>query len=73
MSSGALVLKADQEWSLTLLLDEIKSRRAGTLVERAPIGSHQSVGTVERANREIAGMVRTMKGALEARIGDTLP
>ena len=46
LASGALVVRADQETSLTTLLDEIKARRPETL-----------------------GLFRTLKAALEARIG----
>ena len=38
LGSGTLVLMADQETSLTTLLDEIKARRAETLVERDSSG-----------------------------------
>ena len=37
------MLSADQETSLTTPLDEIKARRAGTLVERTAVESHQSI------------------------------
>ena len=69
IASGALVVRADQETSLTTLLDEIKARRTETLVERTAVESHQSIGAVERMNREVAGLLRTHKAALEARIG----
>ena len=69
LGSGALVLRADKETSLTTLLDEIKARRAETLVERTAVESHQSIGAVERVNREVAGLLRTPKTALETRIG----
>ena len=69
LASGALVVKADQETSLTTLLDEIKARRTETLLERTAVESHQSIGAVERMNRELAGLLRTPKAALEARIG----
>ena len=39
LASGVLVLSADQETSLTALLDEIKARRAETLVERTAVES----------------------------------
>ena len=62
-------MRADQETSLTTLLDEIKARRAQTLVERTAVESHQSIGAVERMNREVAGLLRTLKAALDPRIG----
>ena len=44
LGSGALVLRAD-----------IKAPRAESLVERTAVESHQSIGAVERMNREVAG------------------
>ena len=63
LGSGALVVRADQETSLTTLLDEIKARRAETLAERTAVESHQSVEAVERMNREVVGLLRTHKAA----------
>ena len=63
------MLRAGQETSFTTLLDEIKAIWAGTLVERSAVESHQSIGAVERMNREVAGLLHTVKTALEARIG----
>ena len=68
LGSGTLVLRADPETSLTTVLAEIKARRAETWVERTAVESHQSTGAVERVNREVAGLLRTLKAALEARI-----
>ena len=68
LGSGTLVLRADQETGLTTLLDETKAWRAETLVERTAVESHQSFGAVERTNREEAGLLRTLKAGLEARI-----
>ena len=56
-------MRADQETSLTTLLDKIQARSAETLVERTAVESHQSM------NREVAGLLRTLKAALEAWIG----
>ena len=69
LGSGTLVLRADRETSLTTLLHETKARKAETLVERTAVDSHQSIGAVERMNREVAGLLRTLKTALEARFG----
>ena len=68
LDTGTLVLRADQETSLTALLDEIKARRAKTLLERTVVGSYPSIVAVERMNREVASLLRTLKAALEARI-----
>ena len=62
------MLRADQETGLTTFLDEIKARRAERLVERTEMESHQSMGAVEGMNREVAGLLRTLTVALDARI-----
>ena len=62
------MLRADQETILTTLLDVIKARRAETSVERTVVEPHQSVGAVERMNREVAGLPRALEAAPEARI-----
>ena len=54
LGSAALVVRADQETSLATLPDEIKARRAELLVERTAVESLQSLGAVERVNREVA-------------------
>ena len=66
LGSGTFVLKADQETSLTTLRDEIKARRSGIFVDRTVVELHLSIGAVERVNREMAGMLRKLKAALEA-------
>ena len=38
------------------------------LGERTAVESHRSIGPVERMNRKVAGLLRTLKAALEARI-----
>ena len=72
LASEALVLRADQETSLTTLLDEIKARRTNTLVARTVVVSNCSIGAAERVNREVADLLRTPKTALEAQIGGKL-
>ena len=59
---------ADQETNLTTLLDEVKARRAETLVERPAVESHQLIGAVERTSREVAGPPRALKAALGERL-----
>ena len=44
LASGAVVLRAHQETSLTTMPDEVKARRAETLVERTAREPHQSIG-----------------------------
>ena len=56
------------ETSLTTLLDEVWARRAETMVERTAVESPQPIGAVERVDREVAGLLRTLKAALAPRI-----
>ena len=40
--------------------------------EEAPVGESQSNGYIERRTKTVQGMIRTMRGALEARLGRRL-
>ena len=42
------------------------------VMEESPVGEHQSNGQIEGAIRQIQGVFRSMKDALEARIGKRL-
>ena len=47
-------------------------RQQRTLVERSPAESHVTMGAMERANRTLEEMLRTMKHATEMRVGGKL-
>jgi hypothetical protein len=51
---------------------ELKNEQIEVIMEESPTGSSGSNGEVERAIREIQGQIRTMKIALESRIGKTI-
>ena len=67
-SDVKVLLRSDQEVTLTLILREVQARRQQrTLVERSPVESHATMGATERANRTMGEMLRTMKHATETR------
>ena len=43
-----------------------------TLLERSPVESHATMGAMERANRTLVEILRTMKHAAETRVGGRL-
>ncbi|CAK0902772.1 unnamed protein product [Prorocentrum cordatum] len=58
---GRIVLKHDQEASITALAREIKAqRKAPTMIESAQRANHQGVGGVERANEELGKQIRAL-------------
>ena len=68
-----IVLKSDGEPAIVDLKRAIKAGRMElTQMEEAPRGDHQANGEAERAVGEIAGGVRTLKAALERRIGERI-
>ena len=70
------MLKSDGEKSIVALKEalskELKNEHIEVIMEESPTGSSESNGEVERAIREIQGQVRTMKIALESRIGKAI-
>ena len=58
---------------MTLILREVQARRQQrTLVERSPVESHATMGAMERANRTMEEMLRTMKHATATTVGGRL-
>ena len=54
--------------------ERVKARREQeTLLENSPVAEPQSNGDVERANRDVEDQARTLKDALEERVGETIP
>ena len=75
------LLKCDQEGSLKKVVDRVKAhlglqvdcwRPDQLSVENSPAYDSKSNGMIERANQAVEGQVRTLKLALEARIGRRL-
>lgn len=66
---SAVALKSDQEPAIVDLNEVTKRRQAKTFPEHSPVYSSQSNGVAERAVQPVEGQVRTMKDALESRLG----
>ena len=72
-SDVKVLLRSDQEVTLSLILREVQARRQQrTLVERSPVESHATMGAMERANPTLGEMWRTLKHATETRAGGRL-
>jgi hypothetical protein len=69
-----IVFKSDQEPAILSLGELIKASWNGNMaLECSPVGESQSNGMIERAIQTWEGQVRTMKDALETRIGTAIP
>ena len=67
---GKVVFKSDNEPSIVDLWGAIRIKRtADTVPENCPKGESQANGLAERAILELSGIARTLKVALERRIG----
>lgn len=66
-----IIIKTDQEPAIKFLVDDICVARTGaqTIVEQAPRGSKGSNGVVERAVQSMEQYLRTLKSALDERVG----
>ena len=72
-SDGQVLLRFDQEVTLTPILREVHARcQQRTLVERSPVESFATMGAMERTNWTLGEMLRTMKHATETRVGGRL-
>ena len=72
LHSDRIVLKSDQEASVTALVKEIARQREsefGTAVEESAVGESDSNATVERAIQDVEGQTRTLRAGLERKIG----
>ena len=67
-----IVLKSDQEPALSSLIRMIRTHRGDqtqTMQENSPVGDSRSNGLVERTIQSVQGQIRTMRSALESRLG----
>ena len=72
-SDVKVLLRSDQEVTLTFILREVQARhQQRILVERSPVESHATMGAMERANRTLEEMLRTVKHTFETRVGGRL-
>ena len=67
-----VVLKSDQERAMGALIKKIRTHRGDqtqTMQENSPVGDSRSNGMIERTIQTVQGQIRTMRSALEARLG----
>lgn len=68
-----LVLKSEQEAAIIELKEDLKRvREEERTMEESPVQDSQSNGFIERAIQEVHGQIRTVKSALEARLGQKI-
>ena len=62
-----VIIKSDQEASITDMAKEIAKNRSGfgTAIEHSKVGDSNSNGKVERAIQDLKGLIRTLRSALE--------
>ena len=67
----AIILKTDQEPAIKFLVDDVCMARTGarTIVEQFPGRSKGSNGIAERAVQSVEQYLRTLKSALDERMG----
>ena len=76
LGHNRVTLRCDNELAIEALAREIAQARqdgSQTVPERPPVGESQSNGIIERAVGFVAGQARTLKAALEHRIGARVP
>ena len=74
LAGERVIIKSDQEASITELQSEIAKRRTtvGTGVENSKVGDSNSNGKIERAIRDVKNMIRTLRSSLSASIGTSV-
>ena len=76
LGHNRVTLRCDTEPAIEALAREIaQARQEGshTVPQRPPVGEGQSYGIIERAVGLVAGQARTLKAALEHRMGGQSP
>lgn len=71
LANERIITKTDQEASIVQLQQEVarQRREAGTALENSRVGDSDSNGRIERAMREVKGMVRTLRSSIEEKTG----
>jgi hypothetical protein len=73
MGCKRVILKSDQEPSITALVNSVKHVWHGELIpEASPKGESKSSGEVERAVQSVHGLARTIKDYIEPQSGITI-
>ena len=76
LGHNRVTLRCDNEPAIEALAREVAQARqdgSQTVPERPPVGEGQSNGIIERAVGLVAGQARTLKAALEHRMGARIP
>ena len=71
LANERIITKTDQEASIVQLQQEVARQRkeAGTALENSRVGDSDSNGKIERNIREVKGMIRTFRCAIESKTG----
>ena len=73
MGYKRVVVKGDQEPAIVSLREAVYLQKGiEVMKEESPVGEHQSNGRIENTIRQIQGVFRSMKDALESRYGKRL-
>ena len=72
--TGDVIMKCDQESSIKAVVDKVSEKREGrTIFEHSPVRSSGSNGVIERGIKDVEYQIRSMKSALDNRLGTDLP
>ena len=74
MANERVIIKSDQESSITEMQSEIAKKRptVSTGTENSKVGDSNSNGKIERAIRDVGNMVRTLRSFLSRKIGQSV-
>ena len=74
LAQEKIILKADQEVSMTDVQKAIVKARAGhgTALEQSRVGDSNSNGRVERSIQDLKGLIRTLRSATEEKTGEKI-
>ena len=74
MGFKRVILRSDQEPTITALKEAYRNTtKNDVMIEETPVGDSKAAGEIESTIKQVEGMVRTYKLALEARIGAEIP
>ena len=71
LAKKRIIVKADQEAAITDVQRAVAHCRAGfgTALEQSRVGDSNSNGCIERAIQDLKGITRTLRSALEEKVG----
>ena len=74
LANERIITKTDQEPAIVQLQQEVAKQRkeAGTALENSRVGDSDSNGKIERAIREVKGLIRTFRCDIEGKTGKTV-